>query len=209
VSKVYESITAKLRGWIEAQHVFFVATAPLAGDGHINLSPRGGTGTFAVLDEHRVAWLDLTGSGAETIAHLRENRRVVVMFCGFDGPPQIVRLHGLGRVVVPEDAEWETLVSNFPARPGARAIIVVDVTRVSDSCGFSVPRMEYVGDRDLLDRWAEKKGPDKLVAYREEKNAVSIDGLPALGEPAAPIPFQPGEPLGAGERADCAAGDLA
>jgi hypothetical protein len=181
---LHESITGKLRTWIEAQHMFFVATAPLAADGHINLSPRGTPGTFVVLGEHTVAWLDLTGSGSETIAHLRENGRIVVMFCGFEGPPQIVRLHGRGRFVLPGDPGWDELAGNFPAKTGQRAIIVVDVSRVSDSCGYSVPRLEFVEDRDLLDRWADNKGADKLADYRADKNAESIDGLPALPRPA-------------------------
>jgi hypothetical protein len=177
---LHESITPRLREWIEAQHVFFVGSAPLSPDGHVNISPRGTTGTFAIFDEMTVAWLDLTGSGSETIAHLRENGRIVVMFCAFDGPPQIVRLHGRGRTVLPRDAEWTELAGRFPNKAGARAIVVVDVTRVSDSCGYSVPFMDYVADRDLLDRWTANKGPAKLASYREEKNARSIDGLPAL-----------------------------
>jgi hypothetical protein len=178
--KLHDGITANLRTWIEAQHLFFVATAPLAGSGHINLSPRGTPGTFAVIDEHTVAWLDLTGSGAETIAHLRENGRIVMMFCAFDGPPQIVRLHGRGRVVVPLDEEWAEVAGRFPDKPGARAVVVVDVTRVSDSCGYSVPLFEFVGDRDLLDRWTENRGPEKIAEYQSTLNATSIDGLPAL-----------------------------
>jgi hypothetical protein len=180
VSKVHDCITPRLRTWIEAQHLFFVATAPLAAGGHLNLSPRGTPGTFAVIDEHTVAWLDLTGSGAETIAHLRENGRIVVMFCAFDGPPQIVRLHGRGRVVLPLDDDWEGLAQHFAEKLGARAIVVVDVTRVSDSCGYSVPLFEFVGDRDLLDRWTERRGDEALVDYRATRNAESIDGLPAL-----------------------------
>jgi hypothetical protein len=185
VSKVHESIDLKLRAWIDAQHLFFVATAPLDPDGHVNLSPRGGHGTFRVLDEHTVCWLDLTGSGAETIAHLRDNGRVTVMFCAFEGPPKIVRLHGRGRVVLPVDDGWSDLVGGFPAKPGARAVIVVDVTRVSDSCGYSVPFFDYAGERDLLDRWAETRGEDGLVDYRATRNAQSIDGLPAL-DPLGP-----------------------
>jgi hypothetical protein len=187
MSKVHESIDPKLRAWIDAQHLFFVATAPLDPAGHVNLSPRGGAGTFRVIDEHTVCWLDLTGSGAETIAHLRDNGRVTVMFCAFEGPPKIVRLHGRGRVVLPSDDGWPDLVGGFPPKPGARAVIVVDVTRVSDSCGYSVPLFDYVGERDLLDRWAENRGEDGLVDYRATRNATSIDGLPALdpfGEPA-------------------------
>jgi hypothetical protein len=180
MGKVHECITPKLRTWIEAQHLFFIATAPLDPDGHLNLSPRGTPGTFAVIDEHTAAWLDLTGSGVETIAHLRENGRIVVMFCALEGPPQIVRLHGRGRTVVPADPEWEALAPRFAAKRGARAIVVVDVSRVSDSCGFAIPRFEFVEERDLLDQWADNRGDESLVAYRETRNAQSIDGLPAL-----------------------------
>jgi Pyridoxamine 5'-phosphate oxidase len=186
--KLHESITPKLRAWIEAQHMFFVATAPLSAEGHVNLSPRGTPGTFAVLDEHTVAWLDLTGSGAETIAHLRENGRIVVMFCAFEGPPQIVRLHGRGRIVTMDDPECSAF-DQFPNKVGARGVIVVDVTRVSDSCGYSVPLYEFAGDRDILDKWSENKGSEGLLDYRAEKNAVSIDGLPALdATPSEPVP---------------------
>jgi hypothetical protein len=181
VSKVHEVITPKLRAWIEAQHLFFVATAPLDPAGHLNLSPRGLADTFVVLDELTVAWLDLTGSGAETIAHLRENGRIVVMFCGLTGPPQIVRLHGRGRVVLPTDAEWGAYSARFPTKKGARAVIVVDVTRVSDSCGFAVPRFEFVDERDLLDRWTDNRSEADLTTYQATRNAESIDGLPALG----------------------------
>ena len=180
MSKVHDGIEPRLRAWIEAQHMFFIGTAPLAADGHINISPRGTPGTFAVLDEHTVAWLDLTGSGAETIAHLRENGRIVVMFCGFEGPPQTVRLHGRGRVVVPADPEWTALSANFAARLGARAIVVVDVSRVSDSCGFSVPRFDFIGDRDLLERWTQQRDDADLAEYWATRNAESIDGLPSL-----------------------------
>jgi hypothetical protein len=186
MSKLHEGITPTLREWIEAQHLFFVATAPLDPDGHVNISPRGTPGTFVVIDERTVAWLDLTGSGAETIAHLRENARIVVMFCAFDGPPQIVRLHGRGRIVVPAHEEWDGLVSYFPDKLGARAVIVVDVTRVSDSCGFAIPRFTYVDDRDLLDRWAENRGEEGLVEYRATRNAESIDGLPAYSPTLPP-----------------------
>jgi hypothetical protein len=182
MSKLHDCIEPRLQAWIEAQHLFFVGTAPLAGDGHINISPRGLNGTFAVFDEHTVGWLDLTGSGAETIAHLRENGRIVVMFCGFEGPPQIVRLHGQGRVVLPSDREWAERAPSFPAKHGARAIIMVDVTRVSDSCGFAVPRFDYVDDRDLLDQWAERKDDQDLADYHATRNAQSIDGLPAMSD---------------------------
>jgi hypothetical protein len=133
-----------------------------------------------VLGPTTVAYLDLTGSGVETIAHLRENGRIVLMFTAFDGRPQIVRLHGRGRVVVPADAEFDELVQRFPRNPGTRSVIVIDVDRISDSCGYAVPRMDYVADRDVLDLWAEKKGPKGLAAYRAKSNAVSLDGLPGL-----------------------------
>ena len=180
MGKLHDRIDGRLRSWIEAQHLFFVATAPLDAGGHINVSPRGRAGTFEVLGERQVAWLDLTGSGAETIAHLRENGRIVVMFCGFEGAPNIVRLHGRGRVVLPEDGEWAGLAGHFVDHPSARAVIVVDVERISDSCGFGVPRMDFVEDRDLLDRWAERKTPEEIADYHRTRNGASIDGLPAL-----------------------------
>ena len=178
--KVHERIDGRLREFIEAQHVFFVATAPLAADGHVNVSPKGMGGTFAVVDEHTVAYLDLTGSGAETIAHLRENGRVTLMFCAFEGPPNIVRLHGRGRHIGVGDREFASYRGLFAEHPGVRAVVVVDVERVSDSCGYAVPLMSHDGDRDLLTRWADNRGEEGLTAYREAKNAVSIDGLPAL-----------------------------
>jgi hypothetical protein len=160
--------------------MFVVATAPLAADGLINASPKGGFGTFAVLGPTTVAYLDLTGSGVETIAHLRENGRIVLMFTAFDGRPQIVRLHGRGRVVELDDAEFAELAQRFPRNPGTRSVIVIDVDRISDSCGYAVPRMDYVADRDVLDLWSEKKGSQGLAAYRAKNNAVSLDGLPGL-----------------------------
>ena len=181
--KLHERIDGRLREFIEAQHVFFVATAPLAADGHVNVSPKGVAGTFVVLDEHTVAYLDLTGSGAETIAHLRENGRITLMFCAFGGPPNIVRLHGLGRHVGLTDPEFASYRGLFEDHPGTRGVVVVDVERVSDSCGYAVPLMSHDGDRDLLTRWAGNRGEVGLRAYREAKNAVSIDGLPALDPP--------------------------
>jgi len=177
--KLHESISGRLRDFIERQHVFFVATAPLDGSGHVNLSPKG-LDTFRVVDEHTVAYLDLTGSGSETVAHLRENGRITVMFCAFDGPPNIVRLHGHGRYVTLHDDEFSSWSRTFEDFIGARGVVVVDVERVSDSCGYSVPFMSYDGDRDLLTSWSENRGPDGLARYRAEKNTRSIDGLPAL-----------------------------
>jgi hypothetical protein len=180
MSQVLESIDDKLAAWLMAQPMFFVATAPLAADGLVNCSPKGMAGSFVVLDGHRVAYLDLTGSGIETIAHLRENGRIVVLFCAFDGRPTIVRLHGMGRAVLPDDEGFADLVARFPAHPGIRSVIVVDVTRISDSCGYAVPRMDYVEDRDVLDVHNAKKGPEGLAEYRQNRNAESLDGLPGL-----------------------------
>lgn len=183
---VFEGIHAELAAWLIAQPMFVVATAPMDGDGLINVSPKGLTGTFAVLDEHRVAYLDLTGSGVETIAHLRENGRIVLMFTAFDGKPNIVRLHGRGQVALPGDEQFKQLLPLFPEHPGVRSIIVVSVQRVSDSCGYAVPKMDYVEDRRALDANNAKKGEEGLVAYRRLKNTVSLDGLPGLELGAAP-----------------------
>jgi predicted pyridoxine 5'-phosphate oxidase superfamily flavin-nucleotide-binding protein len=180
MARVFAQIDDQMAAWLTAQPMFVVATAPLAADGLINASPKGGTGTFAVLGPTTVAYLDLTGSGVETIAHLRDNGRIVLMFTAFDGRPQIVRLHGRGRVVVPDDAEFAELVQRFPRNPGTRSVIVVDVDRISDSCGYAVPQMAYIADRDVLDLWSEKKGPEGLAAYRAKNNSVSLDGLPGL-----------------------------
>ncbi|MBB5790468.1 pyridoxamine 5'-phosphate oxidase family protein [Jiangella mangrovi] len=180
MGKVHESIDGRLRAFIEAQQMFFVATAPSGPDGHVNVSPKGIGGSFAVLDEHTVAYLDYTASGAETIAHLRENGRITLMFCAFTGPPNIVRLHGSGRFVTLYDDEFEELAELFPERRGARAVIVVDVHRVSDSCGYGVPLMDYAGERDLLPPYMERKGADGQAEYRQRKNSVSVDGLPAF-----------------------------
>ena len=185
MAKVYECIDAKLASFIEAQPLFFVGTAPLAGDGLVNVSPKGTRGTFKVLDAHTFAYLDLTGSGVETVAHLRENGRICVMFCAFDGGPNIVRLHGTGRIVFREDPGFEDAIAAFgeagaTRRPQARAVILVDVARVSDSCGYAVPKMAFAEERDVLDSWSRTRGPDKLVEYRAAKNATSLDGLPAL-----------------------------
>ena len=181
--KVHENIDNRLRDFILRQPMFFVATAPTGAEGHVNVSPKGMGGTFAVLDEARVAYLDFTGSGAETAAHLRENGRITLMFCAFDSKPNIVRLHGTGRVVPATDPEYAGLLASFPAPPdlhGARAIVDVAVHRVSDSCGYSVPLMTYEGDRDVLLQWSARRSDEDLAKYRRTKNAASIDGLPAF-----------------------------
>jgi hypothetical protein len=174
-----DSIGDELAAWLSTQHVFFVATAPLAGDGHVNLSPKG-LDSFRVLDPRSVAWLDLTGSGAETIAHLRENGRITLMFCAFEGPPRIVRLQGRGEAVLPGDARFTELRARFPAHEGVRSVIRVDVTRVAKSCGYGVPELAFVRERDRLRSWCAEKGADGVAAFRRKHNARSIDGLPAL-----------------------------
>lgn len=184
MGRVIECITPELRTFIADQPLFFVASAPLSGEGHVNLSPKG-LDCLRVLSPNRVAYLDLTGSGNETAAHLRENGRITFMFCAFTGPPRILRLYGVGEVVLPGTPEWGELVDLFPAHPGARQIIAADISRVQTSCGFAVPVMELVRQRDTLLRWAEAKG-DELPKYREQKNRKSIDGLPA---PLAPDPL--------------------
>jgi hypothetical protein len=180
MARTYEQIDERLASFLAKQPVFFVATAPLAEDGHVNLSPKGMAGSFAVLSPSTVAYLDLTGSGIETTAHLRENGRIVLMFCAFEGPPRIVRLHGRGIAHPAGSAEFEELRPHFPDRPGVRSVIEVDVRRVADSCGYAVPRMKYEADRSTLEEWAERKGPDGVAAYWAEKNEESIDGLPGL-----------------------------
>ncbi|MEY3774785.1 MAG: hypothetical protein RLZZ129_1565 [Verrucomicrobiota bacterium] len=176
---VYDRIIPELQTWLGRQHMFTVATAPLAAEGHVNCSPKGGD-TFRVLGPREVAYADLTGSGIETVAHLRENGRIVLMFCAYEGAPQIVRLHGRGEVVDPDDAGFEELRAHFPALVGLRTIIRVRVTRIADSCGFAVPRYDFVAPRDVLDRYSEKLGPAGLAEYRAKKNRTSIDGLPGL-----------------------------
>ena len=179
MGKVHDSISDAVRQWIEQQRMFFVATAPLGSDGLINCSPKGHD-SLRVLGPTEVAYVDLTGSGVETIAHLHENGRIVLMFCAFDGPPKIVRLHGTGEVISAGDAAFPGLSALFPHYPGTRAIIRVTVTRVSDSCGYAVPTYQFRSQRDTLTRWSEAKGPEGLQKYRKQKNSVSIDGLPAL-----------------------------
>jgi hypothetical protein len=189
MAKVYEAIDEQWRDWIARQPLFFVGTAPLDGNGHVNVSPKGPIGSLRVLDEHTVAYLDIVGSGAETIAHLRENGRIVVMFCAFEGPPRILRLHGRGEVVLPSDPSFAELTASCefhePTVPESRrSIVVVHVDRVADSCGYGVPLMDYAGERPHSDASSEKRmrtnGPDAFEDYKRKKNAESIDGLPAV-----------------------------
>ena len=181
MGKLYATITPELQRWMGAQALFFVATSPLAAEGHVNCSPKG-LDSFRFLGPRSVAYLDLTGSGAETIAHLRENGRIVFMFCALNGPPKIVRLHGRGEVVTQasDPSRWQELMAHFTLQPGVRSIIVADITRISDSCGYGVPKYEFVEDRDAIRRWVDTRGTAALPAYRQEKNMKSLDGLTSL-----------------------------
>lgn len=195
MGKTYERIDGRLRTFIEQQPVFFTATAPLSGDGTVNLSPKGLKGSFAVLDEQRIAYLDFAGSTAETVAHLRENGRITVMWCAFQGPPNIVRVHGRGEPVFRDDSRFKELLAHFPdidpAQHGLRAIIVVTAELVRDSCGYGVPYMSYDEDRDLHGRRFAREDDASLSAYfaKKEHIAQSIDGLPGLPLPLPPSDF--------------------
>jgi hypothetical protein len=178
MGQAMEALDAALIEWIGRQHVFFVATAPSDG-GHVNLSPKGHD-SLRVIDPSTVAYLDLTGSGAETIAHTRQNGRITVMFCAFEGPPQILRLFGTGEAHPVGSPPFDDLAPGFPAIPGARAIVTVAIERVQTSCGYSIPFMDYRDERPTLQQWAQRKGEDGLRAYWADRNAASIDGLPAL-----------------------------
>lgn len=181
MAKVLPQIDKELADWIAAQPLFFVASAPLSGEGHVNLSPRG-LNSLRVLDPHEVAFYDLTGSGNETAAHLAENGRITLMFCAFEGAPRILRLYGRGEVVRPGEAKWEGLIGHFDSGlPQARQIIRITVTRVQTSCGYGVPLMSLQNERDDLINWAEKKGGEGLSDYQRRNNHHSIDGLPAPG----------------------------
>jgi hypothetical protein len=179
VSERFASISDDLAQWWAEQPLFFVATAPAGSSGHVNLSPKG-LDSLRILGPNRVAYLDLTGSGVETIAHLRENGRITLMACAFSGAPRISRIHGAGIVHEVGSAGFEALAPKFADLPGARAIIDVAVDRVSTSCGYAVPLMELVGDRDRLIDWAVAKGEEGIVKYWASKNAESIDGIPGL-----------------------------
>jgi len=187
MGKLYDAIDDHLRAFIAAQHVFFVATAPSGADGHVNCSPKG-LGALGILGPTSVAYVDFVGSGVETIAHLRDNGRIVVMFCAFEGPPKIVRLHGRGRVVEPADAEFASLMAKLGHGGAAnvRAVVHVEVTRISDSCGYGVPTYRYEGERDQLPKWAERKGAEAVRQYQRDNNVQSIDGLDGLRWPRTP-----------------------
>lgn len=178
MGKIYAEITDDLRAWVEQQKMFFVATAP-THQGRVNCSPKG-TDSLRVLGPNEIAYLDLTGSGIETVAHLQENGRIVIMLCAFEGAPKIVRFHGMGEAYPLGSAGFERYCGHFPPTPGARAIIRVRVSRISDSCGNGVPLFEYRGERQIIEPWAEKKGEEGLRQYRLLKNSASIDQLAGL-----------------------------
>jgi Pyridoxamine 5'-phosphate oxidase len=192
MGKTYERLDGRLRDFIQAQHLFFTATAPLAETGTVNLSPKGLSGSYAVIDDLTVAYLDFAGSNAETIAHLRENGRITLMWCAFQGPPSIVRIHGRGEPIFRDDPRWPELIAHFPdIDPGAhgvRAIIVVRAELIRDTCGYAVPLMTFEDDRDLHARRFAREDDSSLNTYFASKEhvAVSIDGLPGL-----PLPLPP------------------
>jgi len=179
VGKVFDAIDERNAEFIRNQRMFFVASAPLSGDGFVNLSPKG-LDSFAILDPVTVAYLDLTGSGIETVAHMRENGRITFLFCAFEGPPRLLRLYGHGEAIEPGDAEWDALSSHFPTYSSARSIIRARLDRIADSCGYGVPLYSFEGDRSQLQEWAERKGDDGIRDYKIENNAKSLDGLAGL-----------------------------
>lgn len=176
---VFESIDERNAAFIRAQRMFFVGSAPLSGDGLVNVSPKG-LDSFAILDPHTVAYLDLVGSGIETVAHVRENERISFLFSAVEGPPRLLRLYGRAEVIEPGDADWDALAAHFPSRPSARSIIRARLVRIADSCGYGVPLYSFEGERTQLLAWADRKGPDGIAAYKAENNATSLDGLPGL-----------------------------
>lgn len=176
---MFNELTKEHQTFIEKQHLFFVATAPLQASGHINLSPKG-LNAFRVLSPTQVAYLDLTGSGNETSAHLLENGRITFMFCAFEDSPLILRIYGKGRVVLPEHEEWSEIAGHFELLEGTRQIILADIEFIQTSCGFGVPVYEFKEDRDILPTWARKQGKDGIGTYQKNNNVKSIDGLPTL-----------------------------
>jgi len=198
MAETFDEITERLATFIAAQHVFFVASAPLASDGLVNVSPKG-LDTLRILGPRTVAYLDLTGSGIETVAHVRENGRICLMFCAFDGPARIVRLHGHGTVLEPGEPAFDELYPSFPPRDHARAIVHVDVTRIATSCGYAVPLLDYRRERDVLDRYWANPAKD-AAAYQREQNRESLDGLPALRAERTARPAATPRSVGASRR---------
>jgi hypothetical protein len=180
MGKIYASIDEKLKEWLSAQKVFFVATAPLSREGHVNCSPKDGA-SFRVIDERAVVYLDFTGSGVETIAHVKDNERIVLMFCAFAGAPKIVRLHGRGEIIEFQHPEFQQFRSLFASTVGVRSFIKIHLSRISDSCGYGVPLYDFRGHRSQLEDWAEHKGEESLIEYRMKCNSHSIDQLEGVG----------------------------
>jgi hypothetical protein len=176
MGKRFLEITPELQSFIEKQSLFFVGSSPLSANGHINVSPKG-LDAFRVLGPQQVAYLDLTGSGAETAAHVMENQRLTIMFCAFSGPPKILRLYCRARVITRVSQEWPSLIKRFPSHPGQRQVIVGDIEFVQTSCGYAVPEMKLVSQRETLTRWSEAKGEEALAEYRRTHNRMSLDGL--------------------------------
>lgn len=174
MGKKLEIITEELQKFIEQQKIFFVGTA--ANKGNVNVSPKG-MDSFRVINSNKISWLNLTGSGNETAAHLLKNNRMTIMFCAFDGKPLILRLYGTAKIYHPRDQQYHEFIELFPKTPGARQIIEMEVDLVQTSCGFAVPYMDYKEDRSILKDWAQKQGDKKIEEYWKEKNTKSIDGF--------------------------------
>jgi hypothetical protein len=182
MGKEYTEINEKVQSWIERQRIFFVATAPLSGDGLVNCSPKG-LDCFRVLGPTEIGYVDTGGSGIETVSHLKENGRIVIMMCAFDGPPKIFRFYGKGTALEPHDDMFSETLARFPQQPAARNIILIDVQRIIDSCGYGVPLFEFQKDRDSLSNYFANQSEEEISAYRAERNRVSLDGLPGLQLP--------------------------
>jgi Pyridoxamine 5'-phosphate oxidase len=187
MGSIFPELDARLRDFIAEQKMFFVATAPLAADGHVNVSPKG-LDCLRILGPRMVAYVDFTGSGIETVAHVRENGRLTLMFCAFQGPPRILRLRGRAEAIEPNDDEWDRYYGQLPQHDSARSIIVLHIEMVADSCGYGIPLYDYVGERSQLNAWCERKGPEGIAEYKSKKNRYSIDGLPGLRHVADPQP---------------------
>jgi hypothetical protein len=185
MGKEYTEIDEGIQRWMARQHMFFVSTSPLQSDGHINCSPKG-LESLIVLGPRRLAYLDVGGSGIETVAHVKENGRITIMLCAFDGPPNIFRFYGRGKVIEPHEENFAALVEKFPKHPSVRNIIIIDVDRIMDSCGFGVPLYKFQKHRDSLSNYAKDKTESDLQNYRRQRNAKSLDGLKGLDVDSIP-----------------------
>lgn len=185
MGKEYTEIDERIQAWMARQHVFFVATSPTSADGHVNCSPKG-LDALRVLGPRELAYVDTGGSGIETVAHLRDNGRITLMMCAFEGPPKIYRFYGRGSVVEPQDDGFDALLARFPAVPAARNVICIDIERIIDSCGYGVPLYEFSRQRDSLPNYFAKQSDEDIWNYRRKRNSRSLDGLPGLRFPAEP-----------------------